>query len=387
MALKFELLRKDPASAARRGRLTLPHGVVETPIFMPVGTAASVKAIAPDDLERIGAQIILGNTYHLFLRPGHELVRRHGGLHGFMSWPRPILTDSGGFQVYSLAAARKIEEEGVTFRSHLDGSKRMLSPEISIEVQQALGADVIMAFDECPPAGSERRYFEQSLARTTRWAKRCKAAWDPEGPSNLFGIVQGGLHEDLRRAHAEEICALDLPGYALGGYSVGEPIPAMYASVATSAPLLPAEKPRYLMGVGTPEDLVTCVGLGIDMFDCVLPTRTARNARLYTSEGIVNIKNARYADDPGPLDPACRCYTCTHFSRAYLRHLYNAGELLAYRLNTLHNLTFFLDLMAQVRRAIEEGRYAAWSKAWLEERALRLRDQAPAPGKVSRSGR
>ena len=387
MALKFELLRKDPASAARRGRLTLPHGVVETPIFMPVGTAASVKAIAPDDLERIGAQIILGNTYHLFLRPGHELVRRHGGLHGFMSWPRPILTDSGGFQVYSLAAARKIEEEGVTFRSHLDGSKRMLSPEISIEVQQALGADVIMAFDECPPAGSERRYFEQSLARTTRWAKRCRAAWDPEGPSNLFGIVQGGLHEDLRRAHAEEICALDLPGYALGGYSVGEPIPAMYASVATSAPLLPAEKPRYLMGVGTPEDLVTCVGLGIDMFDCVLPTRTARNARLYTSEGIVNIKNARYADDPGPLDPACRCYTCTHFSRAYLRHLYNAGELLAYRLNTLHNLTFFLDLMAQVRRAIEEGRYAAWSKAWLEERALRLRDQAPAPGKVSRSGR
>ena len=384
MALKFELLGKDPESAARRGRLTLPHGVVETPIFMPVGTAASVKAIAPDDLERIGAQIILGNTYHLFLRPGHELVQRHGGLHGFMSWPKPILTDSGGFQVYSLSAARKIEEEGVTFRSHLDGSKRMLSPEISIQVQQALGADVIMAFDECPPAGSERRYFEQSLARTTRWAKRCKEAWDPEGKSSLFGIVQGGLHEDLRRAHAEEICALDFPGYALGGYSVGEAIPAMYASVATSAPHLPADKPRYLMGVGTPEDLVTCVGLGIDMFDCVLPTRTARNARLYTSEGIVNIKNARYADDPNPLDPACRCYACTNFSRAYLRHLYNAGELLAYRLNTLHNLTFFLDLMAQVRKAIEEGRYAAWSKAWLEERALRLRESA-AP--VSRRAR
>lgn len=374
MALKFELLRKDEGSAARRGRLTLPHGVVETPIFMPVGTAASVKAIAPDDLERIGAQIILGNTYHLFLRPGHELVQRHGGLHGFMSWNKPILTDSGGFQVYSLAEARTISEEGVVFRSHIDGSKRMLSPEVSIQVQEALGADVIMAFDECPPAGSDRRYFEQSLARTTRWAQRCKDAWHPEGNSNLFGIVQGGLHEDLRKAHAEEICALDLPGYALGGYSVGEEIPAMYASVATSAPHLPEHKPRYLMGVGTPEDLVTCVGLGIDMFDCVLPTRTARNARLYTSEGIVNIKNARYADDPGPLDPQCRCYTCTSFSRAYLRHLYNAQELLAYRLNTLHNLTFFLDLMAQVRTAIEEGRYAAWSKAWLEERALRLRD-------------
>lgn len=374
MALQFELLTTDPGSAARRGRLTLPHGVVETPIFMPVGTAASVKAIAPDDLERIGAQIILSNTYHLFLRPGHELVKRHGGLHRFMSWPRPILTDSGGFQVYSLAEARKISEEGVVFRSHIDGSQRMLSPEISIEVQEALGADIIMAFDECPPAGSERSYFEQSLARTTRWAKRCKEAWHPDGPSSLFGIVQGGLHEDLRRRHAEEICSLDLPGYALGGYSVGEPIPEMYASVATSAPLLPADKPRYLMGVGTPEDLVTCVGYGVDMFDCVLPTRTARNARLYTSEGIVNIKNARYADDPGPLDPACRCYTCRNFSRAYLRHLYNAGELLAYRLNTLHNLTFFLDLMAEVRRALEEGRYAAWSKAWLEERALRMRE-------------
>lgn len=361
MALKFELLRKDPASAARRGRLTLPHGVVETPIFMPVGTAASVKAIAPDDLERIGAQIILGNTYHLFLRPGHELVRRHGGLHGFMSWPRPILTDSGGFQVYSLAAARKIEEEGVTFRSHLDGSKRMLSPEISIEVQQALGADVIMAFDECPPAGSERRYFEQSLARTTRWAKRCKAAWDPEGPSNLFGIVQGGLHEDLRRAHAEEICALDLPGYALGGYSVGEPIPAMYASVATSAPLLPAEKPRYLMGVGTPEDLVTCVGLGIDMFDCVLPTRSGRNGQAFTWTGPKNLRNARFAEDAEPLDEKCPCAACQKYSRAYLHHLIKAGEILGAVLLTTHNLTFYQQLMQGMRSAIAEGRFAAFA--------------------------
>jgi len=375
MSLSFDLLKTDPESAARRGRLTLPHGVVETPIFMPVGTAASVKAIAPDDLERIGAQIILSNTYHLFLRPGHELIQRHGGLHGFMSWDKPVLTDSGGFQVYSLAEARKISEEGVVFRSHLDGSKKLLTPEISIQVQEALGADIIMAFDECPPAGSERRYFEDSLARTTRWAQRCKDTWNAEGKSSLFGIVQGGLHPDLRKRHAEEIQAIDFPGYALGGYSVGEAIPDMYESVSLAAPHLPADKPRYLMGVGTPEDLVTCVGLGIDMFDCVLPTRTARNARLYTSEGIINIKNARYADDPAPLDPACGCYTCQTFSRAYLRHLYAAQELLAYRLNSLHNLHFFLDLMARARLAIEEGRYAAWSKAWLEERALRLREQ------------
>lgn len=375
MSLSFELLATDPSSAARRGRLTLPHGVVETPIFMPVGTAASVKSIAPDDLDRVGAQIILGNTYHLFLRPGHELIRRHGGLHGFMSWQKPVLTDSGGFQVYSLAAARKISEEGVVFRSHLDGSKKLLTPEISIEIQEALGADVIMAFDECPPAGSERRYFEDSLARTTRWARRCRDAWNPEGGSSLFGIVQGGLHADLRERHAHEIQELDFPGYALGGYSVGEPIPAMYESITLSAPHLPADKPRYLMGVGTPEDLVTCVGLGIDMFDCVLPTRTARNARLYTSEGMINIKNARYADDPAPLDPACDCYTCSNFSRAYLRHLFVAKELLSARLNSIHNLAFYLNLMGQIREAIEEGRYGAWSKSWLEERALRARER------------
>lgn len=375
MSLSFELLATDPSSAARRGRLTLPHGVVETPIFMPVGTAASVKSIAPDDLDRVGAQIILGNTYHLFLRPGHELIRRHGGLHGFMSWQKPVLTDSGGFQVYSLAAARKISEEGVVFRSHLDGSKKLLTPEISIEIQEALGADVIMAFDECPPAGSERRYFEDSLARTTRWARRCRDAWNPESGSSLFGIVQGGLHADLRERHAHEIQELDFPGYALGGYSVGEPIPAMYESITLSAPHLPADKPRYLMGVGTPEDLVTCVGLGIDMFDCVLPTRTARNARLYTSEGMINIKNARYADDPAPLDPACDCYTCSNFSRAYLRHLFVAKELLSARLNSIHNLAFYLNLMGQIRQAIEEGRYGAWSKSWLEERALRARER------------
>lgn len=389
MPARFELLRTDPASAARRGRLHLPHGVVETPIFMPVGTAASVKAIAPDDLERIGAQIILGNTYHLFLRPGHELIRRRGGLHRFMSWPRPILTDSGGFQVYSLSEARKIAEEGVTFRSHLDGSPRFIGPETSMEIQQALGSDVIMAFDECPPAKSDRAYLEPSLARTTRWAHRCKAAWDPQGPSNLFGIVQGGLFPDLRKRHAEEICALDLPGYALGGYSVGESIPEMYASVAEAAPYLPADKPRYLMGVGTPEDLVTCVGLGIDMFDCVLPTRTARNGRLYTSEGVISIKASRWAEDDRPLDPACRCYTCRTFSRAYLRHLFQAQELLSYRLNSLHNLTYFLDLMATVRAKVEAGEYAAWSKAWLADRAARIaeakEEEAATPRKKGRA--
>lgn len=370
--MKFDLIATDPGSRARRGRLTLPHGVVETPVFMPVGTAATVKAVAPDDLDRVGAEIVLGNTYHLFLRPGHERIRRLGGLHRFMAWDRPILTDSGGFQVYSLAHKRKIEEEGVTFRSHIDGSKKVLTPESSIQVQQTLGADVIMAFDECPPAQSPRRYHEASLARTTRWAKRSKAAWDPDGGSHLFGIVQGGLFADLRKSHAEELATLDLPGYALGGYSVGEPIPQMYESVAESAPHLPADKPRYLMGVGTPEDLVTCIGLGIDMFDCVLPTRTARNARLYTSEGVLALRNARWADDPEPLDPDCRCYTCQNFSRAYLRHLFLAKEAVVVRLASIHNLTYYLDLVRQARAAIEEERYAAWSRAWLEDRRLRM---------------
>lgn len=377
MNFRFDLLARDPNSAARRGRLKLPHGTVETPVFMPVGTAATVKAVAPDDLERIGAEIVLGNTYHLFLRPGHERIRSLGGLHRFMAWDRPILTDSGGFQVYSLAAARKISEEGVVFRSHIDGDRKLLTPEISVEVQQALGADIIMAFDECPPAQSSRAYHEQSMARTTRWTERCIRAWDRESGSHLFGIVQGGLFSDLRKRHAEELAAFDLPGYALGGYSVGEPIPQMYESVALSAPNLPEEKPRYLMGVGTPEDLVTCVGLGIDMFDCVLPTRTARNARLYTSEGVLHLRNARFADDPEPLDPDCRCYTCQNFSRAYLRHLYLAKEVLASRLASIHNLTFFCDLMAEARRQIEAGTYAAWSAKWLEERRLRLAEARP----------
>ncbi len=358
--ISFELLHVDKGTGARRGRLHTPHGVVETPIFMPVGTQGSVKAIAPDDLRTLGAQIILGNTYHLMLRPGEKLVGKLGGLHKFISWERPMLTDSGGFQVYSLATARKISEEGVAFQSHLDGSRHMLSPERSIEIQETLGADVIMAFDECPPSQSERSYLEDSLARTTRWLGRCVKAWHRDGPSALFGIVQGGVHEDLRRRHAEEICSHELPGFALGGYAVGETPEAMYASVAFSAPLLPASKPRYLMGVGTPIDLATCVGAGVDMFDCVLPTRTARHGLLFTSQGKVQIKNARFIEDEGPLDPKCSCYTCRTFSRAYLRHLFVAQELVAMRLNTLHNLHYFLTLMADARAAIEADEYAGF---------------------------
>ncbi len=357
--VRFELLHVDAQTGARRGRLHTPHGTIETPIFMPVGTAGSVKAVGPDDLVALEAQIILGNTYHLMLRPGEALVAELGGLHRFISWDRPMLTDSGGFQVFSLSQKRKITEEGAAFQSHIDGSKHLLSPERSIEIQELLGADVIMAFDECPPALSERPYFEASLARTTRWLGRCVKAWGRQR-SSLFGIVQGGLHEDLRKRHAEEVCAFELPGYALGGYSVGEEPKAMHASVATSAPLLPKDKPRYLMGVGTPVDLVTCVGAGVDMFDCVLPTRCARNGLLFTSQGRLTIKNAVYAKDARPLDEKCRCYTCRTFSRAYLRHLFVSQEILAMRLNTLHNLHHFLQLMQGAREAIEQDRYAGY---------------------------
>jgi queuine tRNA-ribosyltransferase len=375
--IRFQVLAED--GAARRGRLETPHGVIETPVFMPVGTAGSVKTLAPWDLVELGAGMILGNTYHLFLRPGHERVRRLGGLHRFMSWPGSVLTDSGGFQVYSLQGAGKergeslvrIAEEGVTFRSHLDGSRHFLSPETSIRVQLDLGADVIMAFDECPPSKAERAYHEQSLARTQRWLVRSRDAWlgtDPpfgERPA-LFGIAQGGLHADLRRRAIEEAAALDLPGYALGGYAVGEEPAEMWEGVARHAPELPRGKPRYLMGVGTPEDLLAGIAAGVDMFDCVLPTRTARNGLLFTSRGRLNVKNARFADDGGPLDPECACYTCRTFSRAYLRHLFRAGEMLGLRLNTVHNLHHYLRLMEGAREAIEEGRFEPFRRARLE---------------------
>jgi queuine tRNA-ribosyltransferase len=354
--VRFELLHVCAQTGARRGRLHTPHGTIETPVFMPVGTQGSVKAIAPDDLRTLGAGIILGNTYHLMLRPGEQLIGEMGGLHKFISWERAMLTDSGGFQVYSLSEKRKITEDGATFQSHIDGSKHVLTPERSIEIQEVLGADIIMAFDECPPALSERSYMEPSLARTTRWLQRCVNAWHKQR-SSLFGIVQGGLSEDLRKRHAEEICAFDLPGFALGGFAVGEEPAQMHDGVAFSAPLLPKDKPRYLMGVGTPLDLVTCVKSGVDMFDCVLPSRTARNALLFTSEGKLTIKNARYARDRRPVDPNCSCYTCRTFSRAYLRHLFVAEELVAMRLNTLHNLHFFLNLMNDARTAIENDRY------------------------------
>ncbi|HEX5747819.1 MAG TPA: tRNA guanosine(34) transglycosylase Tgt [Archangium sp.] len=360
--VRYELLHEDASgSRARRGRLHTPHGLIETPIFMPVGTVGSVKGVGPDDLLTLDAQIILGNTYHLMLRPGDDLVGEMGGLHRFISWDRPMLTDSGGFQVFSLAEKRKITEEGAAFQSHLDGRHILLTPERSIEIQETLGADIIMAFDECPPSTEDRAYLEKSLARTTRWLQRCVKAWSRER-SSLFGIVQGGLDKNLRKSHAEDVCAVDLPGYALGGYSVGETPEAMHEGVAFSAPLLPRDKPRYLMGVGTPVDLVTCVEHGVDMFDCVLPTRCARNGLLFTSEGKVVIRNATYAKDPRPADPACSCYTCRNFSRAYLRHLFVAGEILAMRLNTLHNLHYFLTLMKDVRQAIAEDRYTAFAR-------------------------
>ena len=382
--IRYELLARD--GAARRGRVVTSRGAIETPVFMPVGTAATVKTLEPRDLEALGTRIVLANTYHLYLRPGHERVARLGGLHRFMSWGGAVLTDSGGFQVFSLgergAEGRDragpglvtIAEEGVTFRSHLDGSRHFLSPERAIEVQEALGADVIMAFDECPPSLADRAYHEVSLARTQRWLVRCREAWrrheeaktGGQAPCALFGIAQGGLFPDLRARAIADAAALDLPGYALGGYAVGEAPTQMWEGVARDAPLLPADRPRYLMGVGTPEDLLAGIAAGIDMFDCVLPTRTARNGLLFTSRGKLVIRNARYADDEQPADPACACYTCRTFTRAYLRHLFKAGEILALRLNTLHNLHFYLSLMAEARAAIEARRFEAFRRERVE---------------------
>jgi queuine tRNA-ribosyltransferase len=356
----FELLHEERGSQARRGRLHTSHGTVETPVFMPVGTLATVKAVGQDDLQTLGAEILLGNTYHLMLRPGEELIGGLGGLHRFMAWPRALLTDSGGFQVFSLAKKRKVSDEGVLFQSHLDGSPHLLTPERSIAIQEALGADILMAFDECPPSTAERAVVEQALERTTGWLHRCAAAWS-RGPHALFGIIQGGLDVELRRRHVEEVCAVDLPGYALGGYSVGEAPERMHASVSEVARLLPRERPRYLMGVGTPVDLVHAVAAGVDMFDCVLPTRCARNGLLFTSQGRLVIRNATYAKDERPVDATCQCYTCRTHSRAYLRHLFATREVLALRLNTLHNLHHYLELMRQAREAIVADRFVAFA--------------------------
>ena len=362
-AFSFALLATD--GSARLAELRTPHGVVQTPAFMPVGTQGSVKATLHRDLEQAGAQIILGNTYHLYLRPGDQLIARRGGLHRFIGWPHPILTDSGGYQVFSLAGRRTIDEQGVEFRSHLDGSLHRLSPESAVDIQARLGSDIAMVLDECLPYPASRDETAQSMERSVRWAARCRAHFrqvlDAGAAADVavmnlgqaqFGIVQGGVFQDLRDQSADATIAIGFEGYAIGGLSVGEPIDLMYSVVSDTVRRLPEDQPRYLMGAGTPEDLVECVALGIDMFDCVLPTRNARNGQLFTSEGRINIKNARYAEDDGPIDPACGCYTCRTHSRAYLRHLYLAGEMTAGSLNTLHNLTFYLDTLRRIREAI-----------------------------------
>jgi len=375
--VKLELAAAD--GAARAGRLTTAHGVVETPIFMPVGTHASVKALGPDDLGAAGAQIVLANTYHLFLRPGHGLVRELGGLHRFMGWDRPILTDSGGFQVFSLSKLRKITEAGVEFRSPVDGSTHFLSPEISIEVQQALGADIIHPLDECLAYPAARVDAERSLELTLRWAARSKSAHagPPAVAQALFGIVQGGTDADLRTRATRATVELGFDGYAIGGLAVGEPKPMMYDLTELVASLLPVDQARYLMGVGKPEDLVESVARGVDMFDCVLPTRNARNGQAFTADGPVTLKQARYARDGAPLDPECDCYACRGFSRAYLRHLFMAGELLSHRLLTLHNVTFFLRLMRQMRAAIVAGAFKAFQSRFFARYAPSAADAEP----------
>lgn len=362
MAVSFELLATD--GAARHGRLTTPHGVIETPMFMPVGTAATVKGLTPAQLLELDARIILGNTYHLALRPTAELIADLGGLHRFMNWPRAILTDSGGYQVFSLASQRRITDDGVTFRSHLDGTPLVLTPERAVQIQELLGSDIAMCLDECPPSLATAEEIAAAVRRTLLWAERCRAAHRRPDQA-LFGIVQGGLDIRLRVQCAEALTRLDFPGYALGGFSVGEPTEQMLAVLGEAAATLPAHKPRYLMGVGTPRDLIEAVARGLDLFDCVLPTRNGRNAWAFTSSGTIKLRNSAHRRDSGPLDSVCRCYTCVHFSRAYLHHLFQADEMLGPTLVSLHNVAFYLDLMAQMRQAIADRRFADWRSEWL----------------------
>jgi queuine tRNA-ribosyltransferase len=363
----FSLEHTDGASRARRGRIRTAHGEIGTPVFMPVGTQGTVKSLTPEDLREIGAEIVLANTYHLYLRPGHERIRRLGGLHRFMHWEYPILTDSGGYQVFSLGALRKISAEGVSFRSHLDGSSHFLTPESAVEIQEALGSDIAMCLDECTPYPVTPEDARHSLELTRDWARRCRRAHHAESQA-LFGIVQGSVFQDLRRESAEAIMEIGFDGYALGGLSVGEPLSERLEVIEAILPLLPADRPRYLMGLGTPEDLVEGVARGADLFDCVLPTRNARNGMLFTRQGRVIIKNAVYADDPQPLDPECACYTCRNYSRAYLRHLYLAKELLSYRLNTWHNLHYFMELMRGIRQAVADDRFREFKNNFYQQR-------------------
>jgi queuine tRNA-ribosyltransferase len=370
VSFNFQLHQTD--GAARLSTFTTPHGPIDMPAFAPVGTQANVKTLEPRDLHEAGAQLVLANTYHLYLRPGHELIERFGGLHAFMRWDGPLLTDSGGFQVFSLAGQRKIDEDGVNFRSHIDGSIHRFTPERVMEVEQALGPDIAMVLDECPPP-LDRTYNERSLALTHRWAERCRAAHCRPDQA-LFGIVQGGIFEDLRLQSAAFLGELDFPGYAIGGLAVGETKEQMYGTLDITCPALPVHKPRYLMGVGAPEDIIEAVARGVDFFDCVLPTRIARNGALFTPDGRLNLRNASHAEDHRPVQDDCTCYACRTFSRAYLRHLYKAGEISALRLGTIHNVHFMLELMRQIRAAIAAGAFAEFRSAFLQR--FRITDQA-----------
>lgn len=365
--IRYELIKTCKQTGARLGIVHTPHGSFETPAFMPVGTQATVKTMAPEEIKEMGAGIILSNTYHLWLRPGHEIIKEAGGLHKFMNWDRAILTDSGGFQVFSLSDMRKITEEGVHFRNHLNGSKMFLSPEKAMEIQNALGSDIMMAFDECPPFPATYEYMKASVERTSRWAERCLEAHERPQDQGLFGIIQGGEFEELRKQSAKDLVSMDFPGYAIGGLSVGEPKPIMNRMLEYTTPLLPSHKPRYLMGVGSPDSLIDGAMRGIDMFDCVLPTRIARNGTCMTSQGRVVIKNAKYAKDFTPLDPECDCYTCKNYTRAYIRHLIKADETFGIRLTSTHNLHFLQNLMRQVRQAIREDRLGDFREEFFEQ--------------------
>ena len=361
----FKIIAECKTTRARAGILQTAHGEVETPIFMPVGTLGTVKSLSPEELIACGAQIILGNTYHLYLRPGCDVIRNFKGLHGFMLWDGPILTDSGGFQVFSLAKLRKVTIEGALFQSHIDGSQHMLTPEKSVEIQLCLGSDIVMCLDECIKYPAEKKDTQNALELTTQWAKRCKDAFKNK-KNALFGIVQGGMFKDLREISVQDLLNIDFDGYAIGGLSVGEPKDLMLEMADVTLPLLPDTKPKYIMGVGTPEDIVSLVALGADMFDCVLPTRNARNGQMFTNTGTINISNARFKNDIDPIESECTCYTCRNYSRAYLRHLYLSKELLAYRLNTIHNVHYYMDLVRQLRTAICNGEFEEFKKEFFK---------------------
>ncbi|MGI1691943.1 tRNA guanosine(34) transglycosylase Tgt [Thermoanaerobacter uzonensis] len=366
-AIKYHLIKKDSKTKARLGIIKTPHGIIETPVFMPVGTQATVKSMTPEELKEIGATIILSNTYHLYLRPGHKIIEKAGGLHKFMNWDRAILTDSGGFQVFSLSSLRKITEDGVEFRSHIDGSRHFFTPEKVIEIQNALGSDIMMSFDECAPYPADYDYVKKSMELTIKWAERGKRAHKNTEKQALFGIVQGGTYEDLRKECVQRLVDIDFPGYSIGGLSVGEPKNVMYDILDLTTEYLPEDKPRYLMGVGSPDDLIEGVIRGVDMFDCVLPTRIARNGTVFTSKGKLIVRDAPYAEDFSPLDEECDCYTCRNYSRAYIRHLFKANEILAARLATLHNLYFLIKLMKKIREAIRQDQLLEFKKEFFKK--------------------